>query len=81
MPSHVVREVLGMLDLEESMLDSGAEAREEIVATGDGQGGTCDELAAQPSVSPRPSPRPPSRTGPSSRSRRSCSSRPFTVRC
>lgn len=51
-PSHVVREVLGMLDLEESMLDSGAEAREEIVATGDGQGGTCDELAAQPSVSP-----------------------------
>ena len=49
-PSQVVREVLGMLDLEESMLDSGSEAREAIVATGTGEGGYCEELAQCPSV-------------------------------
>lgn len=49
-PSQVVREVLGMLDLEESMLDRSSEAREEIVATGSGQGGYCEDLQAFPAV-------------------------------
>ncbi|UQN28310.1 Na+/H+ antiporter [Brachybacterium kimchii] len=49
-PSHVVREVLGMLDFEESLLDSGAEAREDIVATGSGEGGWCEDLQRYPAV-------------------------------
>lgn len=49
-PSHIVREVLGMLDLEESMLDASHEERESVVATGIGEGGYCDELRAHPAV-------------------------------
>ncbi|WP_152352529.1 Na+/H+ antiporter [Brachybacterium subflavum] len=49
-PSHVVREVLGMLDVEESLLDSGAEAREDIVATGSGEGGWCEDLQRYPAA-------------------------------
>nr|WP_246482823.1 Na+/H+ antiporter [Brachybacterium halotolerans] len=49
-PSHVVREVLGMLDFEESLLDSGTEAREDIVATGSGEGGWCEDLRRYPAV-------------------------------
>lgn len=49
-PSQVVREVLGMLDLEESMLDSSSESREDIVATGAGEGGWCADLQAFPAV-------------------------------
>lgn len=47
-PSHIVREVLGMLDVEESMLDYGTEAREEIVAAGSGEGGLCEDLHDHP---------------------------------
>ncbi|SLM88608.1 Na+/H+ antiporter [Brachybacterium nesterenkovii] len=56
-PSHVVREVLGMLDLEESMLDAAREEREEIVATGIGQGGHCAELRSHPAIATTPDPR------------------------
>lgn len=49
-PSQVVREVLGMLDLEESMLDQSSEAREDIVATGSGEGGYCEDLQRCPAV-------------------------------
>ncbi|WAL39693.1 Na+/H+ antiporter [Brevibacterium sp. BRM-1] len=45
-PSHIVQEVLTTLDYEESMLEPENEAREPIVATGSGQGGYCDDLAA-----------------------------------
>lgn len=52
-PSGVIREVLGMLDVEESMLDEGdvaEEVRPLMVATGSGEGGTCDDLRSHPSV-------------------------------
>ena len=47
-PSHVIREVLGMLDLEESMLDEAEGAHGDMVATGAGEGGWCEELQAFP---------------------------------
>lgn len=49
--SDVVSEVLGMLDLEESMLESSAEAREEIRANGVPRrpnGAECDDLVEHP---------------------------------
>lgn len=50
-PSQVVSEVLGMLDVEESMLDAGsAAAPEALVATGAGEGGSCEELRSHPAV-------------------------------
>lgn len=55
-PSQVVREVLGMLDVEESMLDSADEARVDIVATGQGSGGYCEDLEAYPAVPPTTDP-------------------------
>ena len=45
-PSHVVREVLGTLDLEESMLDESDVSAPDMVATGSGEGGWCEELQA-----------------------------------
>jgi len=49
-PSDIVREVLGMLDLEESMLDYSTEERERIADAGDlvGRGPGCAELRAYP---------------------------------
>ncbi|ANS79201.1 Na+/H+ antiporter [Serinicoccus hydrothermalis] len=52
-PSPVVRQVLGMLDLEESMIDSSASAREDIRATGSDAHLQCPELRAYP-VGPAP---------------------------
>ena len=51
-PSEVVSQVLGMLDIEESMLDAGTEARESV-RTGTlafTAGRTCDDLATFPAV-------------------------------
>jgi len=51
-PSEVVSQVLGLLDIEESMLDAGSEAREGVrngtVALTAGR--ECDDLAAHPAV-------------------------------
>ncbi|WP_151523812.1 Na+/H+ antiporter [Serinicoccus kebangsaanensis] len=47
-PSPVVRQVLGMLDLEESMIDSSTTAREDIRATGSDGHLQCAELRAYP---------------------------------
>ncbi len=51
-PSEIVSEVLGMLDIEESMVDAGAEAREGIRAatTLVGTDRECDELVDHPAV-------------------------------
>lgn len=49
-PSQVVAEVLATLDVEESMLDTMDAESEPIVATGAGEGGRCEELAAYSSV-------------------------------
>lgn len=48
-PSHVVRDVLAMIDVEESMLDIREEGDDAVVATGAGEGGYCDELVGYPS--------------------------------
>ena len=47
-PSPVIRQVLGSLDLEESMIDAGATAREDIRATGSDGHLLCAELTAYP---------------------------------
>lgn len=50
-PSDVVREVLAMLDIEESMIDVGVENRETIRATPIGaEGGDCPELIAHQAI-------------------------------
>ncbi|AQP48026.1 Na+/H+ antiporter [Tessaracoccus aquimaris] len=50
-PSDVVREVLGMLDLEESMIDVSAETREFVRAAPLGEdGGDCPDLLDYPAV-------------------------------
>ncbi|MCL2541955.1 MAG: Na+/H+ antiporter [Nocardioidaceae bacterium] len=52
-PSEVVSEVLGMLDVEESMLDAADERREEIRAVGASSArDNCDHLAAAPLLDP-----------------------------
>lgn len=54
-PSQVVREVLAMLDVEESMLDEGdvhEETRPQMIGTGLGEGGTCPDLREHPAVPP-----------------------------
>lgn len=56
-PSPVVRQVLGMLDLEESMIDSSASAREDIRATGSDGHLQCPELRAYPIGPAAPEPR------------------------
>ena len=56
-PSDIVREVLAMLDIEESMIDSGAEARGDVeapVLVGAGEG--CGELRGYPVPVPAPEP-------------------------
>ena len=54
-PSEVVRQVLGMLDIEESMLDAGTEARDEVRIAGSGFaiGEECADLAQHPAVETR----------------------------
>lgn len=47
-PSPVVRQVLGMLDLEESMIDTSTTARQDIRATGSDGHLQCAELTAYP---------------------------------
>lgn len=47
-PSPVIRQVLGMLDLEESMVDTSATARQDIRATGGAGHLQCPELSAYP---------------------------------
>lgn len=58
-PSEIVSEVLGMLDIEESMVDAGAEAREGIraVVATPGTGHECEELVENPAVTTTPTPR------------------------
>ncbi len=53
-PSEIVSEVLGMLDIEESMLDAGAEARSSIRSAGESErpGQECVDLAGHPAVAP-----------------------------
>ncbi len=50
--SEVVSEVLGMLDIEESMLDAGTEARASVRNTSMAftAGRVCDDLAEQPAI-------------------------------
>lgn len=55
-PSHVVTEVLGTLDLEESMLDTSGETRGVLVARGAGEGGYCADLEERPAVETDPNP-------------------------
>ncbi len=57
-PSEIVSEVLGMLDIEESMVDAGAEAREGIRAgqvPGEFQA-ECPDLVEQPAITTVPEP-------------------------
>jgi hypothetical protein len=57
-PSEVVSQVLGMLDIEESMLDAGSAARAGVrngsLAFAGGR--TCDDLEEHPAVDTRPAP-------------------------
>ena len=57
-PSEVVREVLGMLDIEESMLDAGSAARAGVRkgSLGLAGGHTCEDLDAHPAVDTHPDP-------------------------
>ncbi len=55
--SDVVREVLAMLDLEESMIDASSEGREYVRSAPLGEdGGGCPDLLAYPAVETTPSP-------------------------
>ncbi len=56
-PSTVVRQVLGMLDLEESMIDSSRSARQDIRATGGAGHLQCPELTAYPRAARAQDPR------------------------
>ncbi|MFK5584672.1 Na+/H+ antiporter [Serinicoccus sp. LYQ131] len=55
-PSPVVRQVLAILDLEESMIEVGATARENVRAVGHQTGWQCPELTAYPIVETTPDP-------------------------
>lgn len=52
LPSDVVRSVLGMLDIEESMLDAGSSERDSVRNTSVGMnvGRSCDDLDAHPAI-------------------------------